>query len=344
MATRAQSDVAHQYRLLKEAVGLFDRSDRGKLDVTGPDAYEYLQGQVTNEVESLEPGRGCYTAILTPKGRILADLRVFAVGPEELWLDTEPAALEAVLADLRTYKIGRRVELADRTGERALLSLIGPTADEVARWALDPTGALVLPRDEHSFVAGEIEGAAVTVVRTDVGLDVFAASHQVERTAEALLSLGAALVGDEAVEIVRIESGRPRYGVDMNEDNFPAEAGIVERAVSFTKGCYVGQEPVARMQYKGHPNRHLRGLELSRPASPGQPFFVAGTQAGLPAGREVGFVSSACVSPAFGPIALALVRREVAPGTAVTLGEDGPSATVVELPFEARKLREFSHS
>jgi tRNA-modifying protein YgfZ len=336
MATRAQSDVAQQYRLSKEAAGLLDRSDRGKLDVTGPDAYEYLQGQLTNEIESLEPGHGCYAAVLSPKGRILADLRVLAVGPEELWLDTEPIALEPVLADLRMYKIGRRVELADRTGERALLSLIGPTADEVVRWALDPAGAVALPRDEHSLVAGEIEGAGVTVVRTDLGLDVFVASQHVERTAEALLALGAGLVGDEAAEIVRIESGRPRYGVDMNEDNLPAEAGIVERAVSFTKGCYVGQEPVARMHYKGHPNRHLRGLELPRPAEAGEALFAAG--------KEVGKITSACVSPALGPVALALVRREVAPGAAVALGEDGPSATVVELPFEGRKLREFSPS
>jgi folate-binding protein YgfZ len=336
MATQARSDTAEQYRFLKEAAGLLDRSDRGKLDVTGPDAYEYLQGQVTNDIESLEPGAGCYAAVLNPKGRILADLRVLAVGPEELWLDTEPSALGPVLADLRMYKIGRRVELADRTVERTLLSLIGPAADEVVRGTLDSGGALPLPRDEHSHVAGQIEGARVAVVRTNLGLDVIVASEQVERTVEALGSLGAALVADEAAEIVRIESGRPRYGVDMTADNLPAEAGIVERAVSFEKGCYVGQEPVARMHHKGHPNRHLRGLALPESVSPGQALFATG--------REVGIVSSACDSPTLGPIALALVRREVAPGAAVTLGEDGPPATVVELPFQDRKLREFSPS
>jgi tRNA-modifying protein YgfZ len=336
VATRAQSDTAVQYRLLKEAAGLLDRSDRGKLDVTGPDAYEYLQGQVTNEIEALEPGHGCYAAVLSPKGRIVTDLRVLARGPEELWLDLEPAALDSTLAHLRTYKIGRRAEVADRTGERALLSLIGPTADEVARWALDPAGGADLPRVEHSFVEGEVAEAGVVVVRTDLGLDVLADAPHVERVAEALVAQGAALVGDEAAEILRIESGRPRYGVDMTDDNLPAEAGIVERAVSFTKGCYVGQEPVARMHYKGHPNRHLRGLSLAQPGAVGEGLFASG--------KEVGRVTSAGVSPAFGPIALALVRREVAPGESVTVGDDGTSAKVLELPFRDRNLGEVPPS
>jgi folate-binding protein YgfZ len=336
VATRAQSDTAVQYRLLKEAAGLLDRSDRGKLDVTGPDAYEYLQGQVTNEIEALEPGHGCYAAVLNPKGRIVTDLRVLARRREELWLDLEPAALDSTLAHLRMYKIGRRAEVADRTGERALLSLIGPTADEVASWALDPAGGADLPRVEHSFVEGEVAEAGVVVVRTDLGLDVLTEAQHVERVAETLVAQGAALVGDEAAEILRIESGRPRYGVDMTDDNLPAEAGIVERAVSFTKGCYVGQEPVARMHYKGHPNRHLRGLSPAQPVAVGEGLFASG--------KEVGRVTSAGVSPAFGPIALALVRREVAPGESVTVGDDAISAKVLELPFRDRNLGEVPPS
>jgi tRNA-modifying protein YgfZ len=124
---------------------------------------------------------------------------------------------------------------------------------------------------------------------------------------------------------VRVETGRARHGLDMSEENLPAEAGIVERSVSFTKGCYVGQEPVARMHYKGHPNRHLRGLRLSETASRGVALVASG--------KEVGRVTSTALSPALGPIALALVRREVAPGDEVSVGEDGLTATVVELPF-----------
>jgi folate-binding protein YgfZ len=126
--------------------------------------------------------------------------------------------------------------------------------------------------------------------------------------------------------LVRIESGRPLLGTDMSEDNFPGEAGIVERAVSFTKGCYVGQEPVARMFHRGHPNRHLRGLRLSEPAATGTPLFAGD--------REVGHVTSVSVSPVYGPIALAMLRREVEPGSEVSVGVGGPPAAVVELPFE----------
>jgi folate-binding protein YgfZ len=141
-----------------------------------------------------------------------------------------------------------------------------------------------------------------------------------------LAEAGAHEVSPEAAEIVRIESGRPRHGVDMSEDNLPAEAGIVDRAVSFTKGCYVGQEPVARMHYKGHPNRHLRGLRLRQQAAPGTPLVHEG--------KEVGRVTSAALSPALGPIALALVRREVEPGDSVRAGMDGPDAVVEALPFQ----------
>jgi tRNA-modifying protein YgfZ len=133
------------------------------------------------------------------------------------------------------------------------------------------------------------------------------------------------IVDEAAAEIVRVESGRPRYGIDVDDTTIPQEAGLNSRAVSFTKGCYVGQEPVARMHYKGHPNRHLRGLRLSASTETGVQV-VAG-------GKEVGRVTSTALSPALGPIALALIRREVAPGADVSIGSDGLSATVVELPF-----------
>jgi tRNA-modifying protein YgfZ len=213
------------------------------------------------------------------------------------------------------------VEIADRTAERGLMSLIGPAARDLAAEAL---GAAVPGNEapEHSLV----ESDSLLVVATDTGLDLIGPREALERAAEALVSAGAEPAGPEAAEIVRIESGRPRLGADMSEDNFPGEAGIVERAVSFTKGCYVGQEPVARMFHRGHPNRHLRGLKLAAPVEPGTSLFAGG--------REVGHVTSASTSPALGPLALAMVRREVEPGAEVTLGEDGPSSPVVELPFE----------
>jgi tRNA-modifying protein YgfZ len=132
-------------------------------------------------------------------------------------------------------------------------------------------------------------------------------------------------VSTEAAECLRIEHGRPRYGVDLDESVIPQEAGLNDRAVSFTKGCYVGQETVARLFYRGKPNRHLRGLKLSAPAQSGDEIELEG--------RPVGRVTSTAVSPRLGPIALAFVRREAPPGTSVLVGTDGVSADVVELPF-----------
>ena len=125
--------------------------------------------------------------------------------------------------------------------------------------------------------------------------------------------------------MLRIEAGRPRFGAEMSAETMPAEAAIVEDAVSFTKGCYIGQEPVARLHYKGRPNRHLRGLQLSAPAAPGDELRLGE--------KTVGRVGSACLSPARGPLALAIVRREAAPGAELSVGEHGITARVVDLPF-----------
>ncbi|MBA3509960.1 MAG: folate-binding protein, partial [Thermoleophilaceae bacterium] len=144
-----------------------------------------------------------------------------------------------------------------------------------------------------------------------------------EDAGAARAALGVEDVGGEAAECIRIESGRPRLGYDMDAETIPQEAGINERAVSITKGCYVGQETVARLHYKGKPNRHLRGLQLGVPAERGAEIHLGD--------RVVGRIGSACVSPVHGPLALALVRREASPGDEVLV--DGEPATVVELPF-----------
>jgi folate-binding protein YgfZ len=315
MATRALPEIDAQYRELREGAGLLDRAERATLEVRGPDAADFLQGQVTNDVTALEPGQGCYAAMLNPKGRIVADMRILRALPERFLVDTEGTAEEVVLRDLRMYKIGRQVEVAD-TPDHSVLSVIGPRADEVVESALGSLPA----RDEHS-VSQSQEG--VFAVRTNLGIDFV--TGQAAELAERLLEAGAQPVSLDAAEIIRVESGRPRHGVDMSADNLPAEAGIVERAVSFTKGCYVGQEPVARMHYKGHPNRHLRGLRLSGPAD--------GGAAVLASDKAVGNVASVALSPAFGWIALALIRREVAPGDEVSVEGGEVRATVAELPF-----------
>jgi len=146
-----------------------------------------------------------------------------------------------------------------------------------------------------------------------------------EAVADALRGGGAQPVSEEVGEIVRVEYGRPRYGVDLDDSVIPQEAGLNERAVSFTKGCYVGQETVARLHYKGRPNRHLRGLRLSEPSACGEELQLAA--------RTVGRVGSAVLSPELGSIALALVRRELEPGVIVAVGQRGVSAEITALPF-----------
>jgi folate-binding protein YgfZ len=305
---------------LTTACGLVDRSERGKLALVGSEAAGLLSGQITNEVEALEEGRGCYAALLTNKGKMLGDLRVLHVGGEapELHLDCERVALQALFDQLRRAAIGWQAELEKRTVQEALFSLIGPTARAVA-------GVPDLPFEEHVHVPATIADAPARVIATDVGVDVLCRAADAEGVRTALLDAGAQTVADAAAEPLRVASGRPRYGVDLDDGVIPQEAGLNDRAVSFRKGCYVGQETVARLHWRGKPNRHLRGLRLPGPATDGAGLTSA-------AGKAVGAASSVVEHPELGWIALALVRREVRPGEEVTVDGAG-AATVVELPF-----------
>jgi tRNA-modifying protein YgfZ len=323
--TALQRDgLEREYSALIGSCGLIDRSERGKLALTGPGAVEFLNGQVTNELSGLRAGSGCYAAFLTHKGKMLGDLRILVVGedpdatPSELLLDTERVALQGLFDMIRRFKVGYELELHKRTLERGLVSLIGPDATAIA-------GAESLPEAEHVNDGVEIDGIRALAVRTDVGVDLICDASDTQALMGALSARGAASVSELAAECLRVERGRPRYGVDLDDSVIPQEAGLNERAVSFTKGCYVGQETVARLYYKGKPNRHLRGLRLSQPAAEGEELLLGE--------RTVGRVTSVAVSPRLGPIALALVRREAEPGSLVSVGEHGASAEVLELPF-----------
>lgn len=304
-------------RAVREGCGLLDRSERGKLAFTGAQAKTFLQGQVTNDVEALAPGRGCYAALLSPKGKMLGDLRILDTG-DALLLDTERDALQAIFNVLHRARLGFDAELHKRTLQRGLLSLAGPGARRTA--GMD---AERLPDEEHANAPVEIDGIAALAVATDVGVDLICDSEATERLAAALTARGAAPVAEQAVEALRVERGRPRYGVDLDDTTIPQEAGLNERAVSFEKGCYVGQETVARLHWKGKPNRHLRGLRLSEPVPSGTGLTLGG--------RVVGRLGSVVRSPALGPIGLALVRREAEPGAVLSAGT--ANAEVVELPF-----------
>lgn len=315
MSTTGQ--LSEQERAVRAGAGLVDRSARGKLALSGGEAKRFLQGQVTQDVVALEPGTGAYAAFLTNKGKMLGDLRVLDAG-DELLLDTERVALQALFTMIRRYSLGFDAELHRRTLERGLLSLVGPQAR-----ALLGDAAAGLGTAEHDHVAAEVDGIAVRLIATHEGVDLLLDSARTAELTAALEARGATPVAEEVAEALRVEAGRPRYGLDLDEGTIPQEAGLNERAVSFTKGCYVGQETVARLFYKGKPNRHLRGLRLSEPVEPGTELRLGE--------RVVGVVGTVAISPEHGPIALALVRREAEPGATVAAG--AATAEVVAPPF-----------
>lgn len=304
-----------QYRQLREECGLLERP-RGAIDVLGADAAEYLQGQLTNDVESVAVGEGQYAALLDRKGHMQTDMRVLRVGEAAILIDTEPQTKDAALRHLTMYSIGRDVQVGDASAERAFVSLIGPRAAEIAGTA---------PLPEFANEATKLASVDVVAVGTRDGIDILCPAAERERVIAALTDAGAVEVSAEAVEILRVEAGVPRFGAEMDAGTMPAEASIVDDAVSFTKGCYIGQETVARLHYKGKPNKHLRGLRLSGAATPGAALRLGD--------KEVGTLGGAVVSPALGPIGLAIVRREAEPGARLTVGEDGVTAEVVALPF-----------
>jgi folate-binding protein YgfZ len=314
--TATPVELDGQYRAVREEAGFLPR-ERAALIVRGPDAREYLQGQLTNDIEGLEREAGCYAALLDRKGHLQADMRLLRLENDDLWHDLEPGPAAAVLKHLRTYSIGRDVEIEDASKRWAIISLIGPRARELA--GFDGLGP------EHAQRFREWDGTDVLAVATDVGIDLIARAEAASNLTDLLVAAGAAEVSGAAAEIIRVESGRPRFGLDMGPESMPAEAGITERAVDFEKGCYIGQEPVARLHYRGKPNRTLRGLRLGSPAEHGDPIRLGD--------REVGTVGTACLSPALGPIALAIIRREADEGDRVTIGEGGATAEVVTLPF-----------
>ncbi len=317
MATHAEIEIDGQYRELREDAGWLVR-ERAVRAFRGPDAASLLQGQVTNDVEALAVGEGCYAALLDRKGHLQADMRVLRTADDEFLVDLEPAGLDATERHFQLYGLGSDVEISAL--EAVLASVIGPRAAQAV--GSPPLGA----EGAHAEVG--IGGVSARAIATDLGVDLLARRDDLAALGEALAAAGVAKVNDAAAEIVRVESGRPRFGLDMAAGTMPAEAGIDERAVSFTKGCYIGQETVARLHYRGKPNRHLRGLRTATVVAAGD--VVRGGE------RELGTIGSAVLSPAQGPLALAILRREAAPGDLVTVGEAATEAEVVDLPLSSR--------
>ena len=325
-----------QYEAVLTGAGLVDPTDRGVLLLTGADRARYLQGLLSNDMLALQPGTGCYATYLTPQGCMITDLIVLELG-DRLLLDLPVGPKGGVFENLEQFIFSEDVQVQDATADSSLLEIHGPDAPRVLAAALegierDEFAALV----EHETRQLEVGGHPVVVAATrDLGMLGF----RVYGAHDAVAGLRDALVGREAVPldqsvatILRVEAGRPIFGVDMDESTIPLEAGIEDRAISLTKGCYVGQEVIIRVLHRGHGRvaRRLVGIKLGRPASPGDAVTAAD-------GKAAGQLTSVVVSPRFGAIGLGYVHRDlVEPGTHVEVTHDdsGVPAVVTALPFE----------
>ncbi len=308
----------------RAGAGLVDLSHRGRLAVTGPDRAGWLQGMVTADVKKLAPGQGAYACVVSPKGKLVATARVLA-RPDALWLDVEEAPVEAALEHLRRHLVMEDCEIAERSGETAMLGLHGPRARELL-----PGLAELAEHAQAEVTAGGVRALAIGSRELGLpGVDLWLAAADAAAAWQALRAAGATPLGFDAAEILRIEAGRPRFGAELDEGTLPLEAGL-ERTIAYDKGCYVGQEVIARMTYRGHANRKLTGLWIDGEAP------AAGGEALSRDGKPAGEVRTSVVSARFGrPVALAYVRREsLEPGTKLELAS-GRAATVAALPFEA---------
>ncbi|MBW2363447.1 MAG: aminomethyltransferase family protein [Deltaproteobacteria bacterium] len=316
----------------RAAAALFRRPECGLLEVTGADRARWLDGMLTNAVTTLAPGRegsGCPALLLTRTGRIVADPHVLAL-EAGFWLDVSREELATTRETLERYIVADRVELRDASPQWERLAIEGPAAPRVLEAALGEPFELAA----YAGAPCELAGAQVVVAATGftaVARQIFVPSGSGEAVVERLLQAGADFglveAGGAALEILRIEAGVPRLGIELDETVLPAEANL-EHAISFTKGCYTGQEIVTRLQSRGSASHRLVGLafEAAAPAEVGAP--IADGE------RSVGELTSACVSPAAGAIGLGFVRAASAePGTRLRVG--AAATTVAPLPFVA---------
>lgn len=323
---------------LHEAAGLFRRVDRGVIAVRGSDRVRFLQGQLTNDVASLDPA-GPNAArpalVLTREGRIVADFHVIARA-DAFWLETDAAAVAPAIARLEKFVIADDVTIADESAAIARISVEGARAFAVVADAADTGG---FAPTEGDVVALRIGGADVLAGAwssgSEPGVQLFVARDEEARVLAALRAAGTrhGLVepGLAALDVLRVEAGLPRFGFELGPDTLPAELGLVERTVSFTKGCYTGQEVVARMHSRGRVGHRLVGIVLDG-------GVLAEPRAELRAGgSRVGEVTSVARSPRAGAVALGIVRHGFdAPGTPIDAA--GRPARVVALPFAPRAV------
>jgi len=319
-------DPGREWRAAREGSAVFAASYRALLQATGDDRITFLQGMLTNDVKALEPGMGMYAALLTQQGRVVSDLRVFAEADRVL-LDLVAWRRDAVREALQQFIVADDVEL-DAPAEIPLIGIVGPFADAVAGELL---GTPIRQGAAHTLARSTFDGAPVLVAAVrEAGVDALIFSGGLETAPSlfaAAVEAGAQPMGMAALDVIRVERGVPWAGVDMDEATLLMETGC-DAAISFTKGCYLGQEVVERVAARGHVNRHLAGILID-----GTELPAPGARL-LAQGREVGYVTSAVHSQALErPIALAMLHRKHAgPGERVEIQPSG-SGVVAALPF-----------
>ncbi|MBI5397611.1 MAG: folate-binding protein YgfZ [Verrucomicrobia bacterium] len=323
------------YAAAREAAAWGDLSARGRLKVTGADRLRFLHNQCTNDIKRLRPGEGCYAACLTNKGKMRGDF-VALVFDDHILLDTEAQLREPLGQSLERYIISDDVRIEDITEPTGMVMLCGPRRGELmTRLA----GSGDIPVAESSM--GDKNVAPPSYAHTSVGdltiahsfrtglgdLDIIGPRERIAELKVALAKLAPELSA-EALNILRIEAGIPIFGVDMDENTIPNEAGLEARAISYEKGCYLGQETISRIKSIGHVNRHLVGLRLGQGTLPPPKEKI------LADSVEIGYITSAVASPRLGAVALGYVRRgHEQPGTRVVVA--GQAAEISGVPLES---------
>lgn len=325
------TEVSSEYQAVRNQVGLIDLSFRGKIRLAGPERTQFLHGMVTQDIKGIPEGSGAYALMTDPKAHILADMKVYNLGDWFL-LDVEPELKDKVIHTLDKYLLVEAT-LDDITDQYGLLSIQGPGSEALLRTLLSEPG---IPVAEYQHLPGKLAGVEIVVIRTgytgEIGFELLIPRERVKEVWDVLMFQDSVTpVGMMAWDILRLEAGIPRYGIDMDENNLPLEVGVEKQAISYTKGCYIGQEVIARMKYRGHANRFLMGFKFQGEKVPQRGDKIRKED------KEIGWITSAVFSPGFkSALGMGYIHREYAqPGISVRVesSQESLEGEVVTLPF-----------
>jgi folate-binding protein YgfZ len=332
--------VAAEYEALRRRAIVVNRNHRGRMRFTGAKASDVLTGLVTNDVGAILPGQGLYAAALSAKGKVVSDLRVLRTETDFI-TDASPRSRDGWAGIVKKYVNPRLSKYTDETATLSSLGIYGVQARHVVEEMTGIGAAALAIMAPYTHVSLTRDSATAIVMRSPdlevEGFDVFVPAATFGEWWKTAVSAHATPAGVGAWDIARIEAGRPEWGVDMNDSTIPQEANLdVLNAISYTKGCYTGQETVARVHFRGHVNKTIRGLRFTGTLPPAKAALIDA------AGKTVGDISSAVASPKFGAIGLGMLRREVTDGATLTARWTAPAdgdkltesqATVVAIPI-----------